>query len=271
MKRIAVHAVAVVVALCAGAADAEPIRPLTLKAAYEGVLVVKVFDMSLEQRVSDAGFAAAARLQSYGVLSLFKKINVEAAALGEIDGGLRPGQFHHINRDGVNRAVEVSWDPTQVTTKATVAFPNWGDPPPTKAQKLSAVDPLTQLTRIALTPPGRAPCAGDAMIFDGRQLYRLTFTAPTARALPERERRMGLISPIRCTFTFAEVAGFDRKAPGRQNQGLTQPMVMELARTGDDGPWVITAMRGRTPLGEARVELRSVSAESPAVRLASGG
>lgn len=74
---------------------------------------------------------------------------------------------------------------------------------------------------------------------------------------------------MRCGLTFSEVAGFDAK-PGRgRNQGLKGPLSIDFARTGEDGPWVITGLRGGTPLGEATVTLRAVrfSRRSPRVRL----
>jgi len=233
----------------------------TLTLAYDGVLVIKVFDMQVQQRLQPAAFQASARLKSYGVLSLFKKIDVEAAAEGRMERGApQPALFRHANHDGeANRAVEVRWTADDVKTHISVPYPTIGDPLPTLEQKLAAADPLTQLTRIALTSPGDAPCRQALSFFDGREVYRLNFSAPQPREASSQERAMGLTHPIRCAFTFTEVAGFDRKPAGKQNQGLGQPLSIDLAQLASDGRWVIAAVRGRTPLGEAKVQLRQIS------------
>ena len=151
---------------------ARPAQPGTLTLAYDGVLLVKVLDMRLEERVQPGTYAAFARVKSFGVLSLFKKLDVEASADGRLDGGAaQPIVFRHANRDGhANRSVEVRWTGQDVATRVSVPYPTIGDPLPTREQKLAAADPLTQLTRIALTSATRHPCEDDLDFFDGRQL-----------------------------------------------------------------------------------------------------
>lgn len=236
--------------------------PMKLAMAYDGVLLVKVLDLRIDQQVSPTAFAAHASLKSLGVLSMFKKIDVTAAAEGRVQGAeARPATFNHVNLDGqFNRRVRVNWSGADVTTWTSVAYPTQGDPAPTRSQKLAAADPLTELTRIALAPIGKAPCGEDTQLFDGRQLYRLDFAVARPRALSERERRLGLTTPVRCALTFTELAGFDPKPPQKKNQGLGQPLSIEFARAGDHGPWVVAAVRGQTPLGEARIEIRDLKA-----------
>lgn len=245
--------------LAAGAEESASGRDLTL--TYDGVLLVKVLDMQLREQLQPGGFTAQARLKSYGVLALFKRIDVEASASGRLqEGRAQPALFRHINRDGENRSVEVRWTGADVATKVSIPYYSVGDPAPTREQKLAAADPLTQLARIALTAPGRSPCEGQRSFFDGRQLYRLDFEAPTAREAAPREAQLGLVQPIRCRFTFTEVAGFDPKPAGKQNMGLGHtPLTMDLARVGEGGPWLIAAVRGKTPLGEAKIQLRDLS------------
>ena len=252
-----------VAAACPNLAQSDPSTAgQTVSLAYEGVLVVKVFDMQVEERLEPLAFSAKAHLKSYGVLSLFKKIDVEAAAQGRLDrGAAQPALFHHVNHDGeANRAVEVRWTGDDVTTRISVPYPTIGDPLPTREQKLAAADPLTQMMRIALTSPGREPCREAMSFFDGREIYRLSFAAPRPREPSARERELGLQHSIACAFTlFSEVAGFDRKPADHRNQGLGQPLAMDLAaQLPGDGRWVIVAIRGRTPLGEAKVQLRGI-------------
>jgi len=245
------------------AAKAVPVTPraagTTLALAYEGVLLVKVLDMRIEQRIGGEDYSATARLKSHGVLWLFKRINVTATAAGRFDGAIpRPSAFDHTNADGEeNRRVKVRWTAEDVTTAAAPAYNGPGDPAPTPAQKLTAADPLTQLTRLALASSDKGPCATSARFFDGRQLYQVDFGAPSPRPATAREQTLGLKNPIACTLAYNEVAGFDAGKP--KNQGLTRPMRIEFATAGQDGPWVVTAVRGKTPLGEARVEITGLA------------
>lgn len=81
------------------AAQAPARRNLDL--SYDGVLVIKVLDMRLQQRLEPEQFEASAQLKSYGVLAIFKRIDVNAEAHGRLaDGDPRPALFHHVNRDG---------------------------------------------------------------------------------------------------------------------------------------------------------------------------
>ncbi len=256
--RLALLALAVV--LAAPVADARPRTPgLRLALAYDGVLLVKVLDMKIEQQIGEDDFAATARLRSAGVLSVFKKIDVTARAMGRFEGETaRPAAFDHVNQDGkLNRRVAVRWGGADVATSAAPAYHHMGEPPPTPAQKIAAADPLTQLTRLALAAPDKGPCGRSARFFDGRQLYQVDFGAPAPRTPGRREAALGLEGPIACTLTFNEIAGFDAKPPEKKNQGLNRPMSIEFARLPGDGPWAVTTVRGKTPLGEARIELTS--------------
>jgi hypothetical protein len=256
--------------LAAPAASAETPPGFRLVLDYDGALVIKVLDLRIEQTVTADRFVSSARMKSYGVLSLFKRLDVKAQSTGRLRGDRpAPAQFRHSNMDGVfNRSVEVVWRPDEVTTSAMPGYPTPGDPAPTKAQKLGAADPLTALMRLAMPEPGASPCGRTARLFDGRQLYAVEIAAAAPKALTPRERSLGLADGVRCGLTFSEVAGFDAK-PGRgRNQGLKGPLSIDFARTAEDGPWVITGLRGKTPLGEATVTIRAVRFEpSDAPRL----
>lgn len=260
-RLVAILAATVALALPALGAAQSPEFKLTLD--YDGTVLVKVLDIRIEQAVGEDGFVSSARMKSYGVLSLFKRLDVKAQATGPMRSDRpAPAQFRHTNLDGVfNRTVEVIWRADEVSTKAAPAYPTLGDPAPTKSQKLAASDPLTELMRIALPTPGTAPCSRTARLFDGRQLYAVEFSAPVARQGSARERTLGLTDGVRCSLTFTEVAGFDAKPAHKRNQGLKGPFSLDFARAGHGGPWVIAGAQGRTPLGEARVEIRALRLE----------
>ncbi|MBX7249806.1 MAG: DUF3108 domain-containing protein [Caulobacteraceae bacterium] len=228
---------------------------------YDGKLVVKVLDVTITQTADDNGYSSTAHLTSYGVLAAFKKINQTATARGSIDRGVaRPVSFSHRNQaNPKGRKIDVRWTGGNVVTTAVPAYGNMGSPPATLAQKLEAVDPVTGLMRLALSDRQAQLCVGTLKFFDGKQRYDLTFSGRSPATPTAREKRLGLINPVRCNVVYREVAGFKKKPPEKRNQGLNKPIAMTFAQVGAGGPWVISSMTGQTPLGNAVIELARVS------------
>jgi hypothetical protein len=268
IRRAALIAAALLAMAAPGSlqAQTEAPAPVKLKLDYDGRLLIKVLDIDLTHDIGAETFTTTARLKSYGVLSMFKKLDQRASATGTIVGGMaHPGVMTQQNIDGrKNRKVVARWTGSDVVATANPDFPNWGEPPATRAQKVVAADPLTQITRIALASTQAGPCAGDTRFFDGKYLYKIDFTAPRPTQLSARARKLGLVNGVHCSVTFEEVAGFGAKKPGsKTNQGLDRPISVDFAQVGRGGPWVIALLRAGTPLGDAIIELMSVETARP--------
>jgi hypothetical protein len=260
---LALSASALLTMAAASTAGAEAPRParVGLVLDYDGKLMLKVLEITIEQRAGDQTFTTNARLRSYGVLSLFRKVDNRSSAEGRIAGGHAFSHaFHSQNVDGrSNRRVAVTWTGADVVTEATPGYNgHLGEPPASRAQRLEAVDPLTALVRMALTEDEAELCRGTVRFFDGKQRYDVDFLGRQTGGVSLREQRLGLTRPIHCQVRFREVAGFSKKPPGERNQGLKRPVTMGFAQVGRDGPWVISYMDAETPLGRARVELERV-------------
>ncbi len=230
---------------------------MTLTLDYDGRVVVKVLDVRVEHVVADGRHRSSARLVSSGILSVFKRLDQRASSEGRMSDGVpQPGVFRHRNLNG--RAVTATWGGGDVTTQATPPYSNLGDPAATRAQRIEAVDPVTQALRLTLTPEGRNPCQGGVRrFFDGKQRYDLDVTFVGAREPDRRERRVGLTNTIRCSVRFREVAGFRRKTPEERAQGLRSAITLDFGRYGQGGPWLLSQLRASTVLGPAVIELRS--------------
>lgn len=245
--------------MAAGAAAAQPQSETNLSLGYDGRLVLKVLDIGVEERLGPTGFGASAHLKPYGVLALFKKFDVQATTQAPVVGGqLQPAAFFYENHDGKrDRKVHVAWSASEVTVSSTPPYADLGSPPATLAQKLAAADPLAQLVRISLTPPGGDPCAGgERLFFDGKQLYALDFVQAQPASLPDDQQQLGLTKAVQCRVKFREVAGFKPKPPSQRNQGLKRAISVTFGELGDTGPWLIATMQAETPLGPAYIQLR---------------
>ncbi|MFV4733673.1 hypothetical protein ACNJUX_21065, partial [Mycobacterium tuberculosis] len=152
--------------------------------------------------------------------ALFRKINLKAETQGRFESAVaQPKTFTYLNTDGhKNRRVTAVWSPGDVSTQSQPQFATMGDPPATKEQKLEAADPLTVLTRITLLPQGDKPCQGVSQFFDGKQRYDLEYANHGATQPDGRERRLGITTAVRCSITYREVAGFNKKPAEQRNQ-----------------------------------------------------
>lgn len=249
-------AVALGAAGLAPPASAAP-EPLHLSLSYSGSLYVKVLDVAVEQDVDGRSFSAEAHIKTWGILALFKKINLRAEARGRIENGVvLPKSFTYQNNDGrKNRRVSTTWNAGEVETSADPAYPSMGDPPASKEQRLEASDPLTVLTRLTLLPAGDKPCQGVSQFFDGKQRYDVEYSYRGPAAPEEREKRLGITATARCGLTYHEVAGFKRKPADKRTQGIHRDVTLGLGRLGPNGPWVVSSLRAETMLGGAEIDL----------------
>ena len=259
MRRLAVIPAALL--LIGGPASAQSAAPLKLDLGYDGRFYIKVLEMRLQQDMDADSFSASTHINTWGLAALVKKLNQNASSTGRIDGArVLPGTFTHQNIDGKrDRRVVTQWRGGDVVTTSTPAYDFWGDPPPTKAQKLAAADPLTQFVRITRASTAAGPCSGDTHFFDGKQLYDFDFARPRPGGQPnDREKGLGLVNPVVCEVQYREVAGFKKKPPEERSQGLKSAILARFGQLGPGGPWLLSSLKAETKWGTANIELRRV-------------
>jgi len=232
-------------------------EPLHLSLNYDGSLFFKVLDVSIEQALGSDDFWASAHIRTSGILAMFRKLDLKAQSQGRLENAVvLPGAFTYLNTDGKkNRHVTAIWTAGDVTTLSQPRYPDMGDPPATREQKLEAADPLTMLTRITVLPPGQTPCQGVDQFYDGKQRYDIEYTLKGPAPAEPRERRLGLTNTLRCNLIYREVAGFKKKPADQRHQGLRRDVTLGLGRLGAGGPWVISFLRADTFLGAAEIDL----------------
>ena len=228
---------------------------------YDGKLYLKVLELRVQQDAAGEAFTSSARLTTYGVLALFRKLDMRAEGRGRLtEAGPMPGAFGHTNAANAKaRKVTAAWTGGDVVSTSQPQYPSMGDPPASRAQKLEAADPLTQAMRLALTPADGSPCRGTLKFYDGKQRYDAALSPDGRRELEGRERRLGLTAPVKCRLVYREVAGFKKKPEAEQGEGLKKAVSLGFARIGATGPWAISFVRADTQFGQAEIVLAKVS------------
>lgn len=246
-------------------APAEPpaeALPLKLSMSYDGKVLVKILQVDIDEEAGPKAYAAKAHLRTYGILALFRKINLHANSVGRIVGDkVIPSAFFHHNTDGKKeRRVKTAWARNDVSTASEPPFEFLGDPAATKSQKLEAIDPLSQFVRIALkTVKGDNPCGDSGRFFDGKQRYDVDFIPEGPGQIGEHEKKLGLTKAVKCRMHYRPVAGFKKKSAEEKQEGLKKDVVAEIARVGLDGPWVINTMKADTRFGQATLMLTKLT------------
>lgn len=231
-----------------------------LTLSYDGRLLVKVLDIQIEQRVGPRSFSSSARLVSSGILRLVRNIDERAIAEGRIAGGeARPGVFEYQRVSSkTHRRVRTTWSDGDVQMTTSVPFKDMGFPPATPAQKLASADPLTVILQLGLKQTQQAACPGSYRFFDGKQAYAVDLYDPHPAVLDDDQKALGLTGPFACSARFRRVAGFGKPKPGKPDEA-GRPILLDLARVGEHGPWIVTRLRARTPLGSGVIEIRKAT------------
>jgi hypothetical protein len=251
--------------LLAGPAAAQTVRAqgsMNLKLGYDGRFYIKVLEMNLDQEIGAESYRTSTHIRTWGLGAVVKKLDQRASAAGRIDGARTlPGSFAHQNNDGRrDRRVTAQWTGADVITTAVPAYPNMGEPPATRAQKLAAADPLTQLVRVTRASQTAGPCSGDTNFFDGKQLYDFDFTRPRSGGEPsQREKGLGLTNPVVCEVSYREVAGFRKKPVEERSQGLKGTIKARFGQLGPSGPWILSSLQADTKWGAVVIDLRRMT------------
>lgn len=217
--------------------------------------VVELGAANFEVAATPTRFAVRAGLRTSGLARLFDQTEITASSTGSIADGALGWNRYDISHAyaGKFRRIRMSRAGAQVSAEITPVYRDMGAPPASPAQQGNSYDPLTGLFALGRQVGAARACTGAVLVFDGRQHYRL--------ALSPRGRGNlsvgGYDGPaLSCNFRYEPIAGF---ADSAQRSGLP---VAEIwfglpVQPGFAPPLRFTV---QTPLGAARLELRSYEA-----------
>ena len=176
---------------------------------YSGKIVgLKVVGASLGAQINEGTYAVKTTFRTEGVADVVQQATAEALASGRRSpaGALTPLNYNHTETtDDKRRAVSFERSADDVTVTATPPFYTAGDPAPTPAQRLEALDPLSAIAHMMASEQALA-CTQNTPVFDGKHRYDLRFSFAGA----EQVRTAGYTGEARkCVIKYTPVAGFD--------------------------------------------------------------
>jgi hypothetical protein len=225
------------------AAPPAPALQLPDEARYRlEIAGLRAGDLVLRARQGAADYAAAARLDSAGIVGLVRPTRFEAEVRGRIHaGGFRPTAYREdVQTPRRTTRTELAWVRGVPELRAggpqgEDATAPWRLDP---ASQAGTVDPMTALVQILADVPPEAACRLDLALFDGRRRGRLELFDP----VPDGD---GLL----CTGRYTRVAGYS-------DEDLAEARSFDIRlRYGPapGGALRVVAAEARTSIGRARM------------------
>ncbi len=233
-----------------GQANAETYR-LRYEAAVLGVVVVG--EARYEIAVRGQNYAARGAVQTSGAARIFDQTDITATATGTFVGDGVSWTRYDLSHAyaGKFRRIRLDRAAGGVTADVQPRYGNMGDPAATAAQQLGSYDPLSAMLVLGRQIGFARACRGSALVFDGRQHYRLSVT-------PRGEGNFtggGYNGPaLNCNFRYEPIAGFSLSAAERANIPVADAWFALPAQAGFAAPLRLTVP---TPMGPAQLDLRS--------------
>jgi hypothetical protein len=234
--------------LAAAPARAETYR-LNYEAAVLGVVVLGT--ASYEITASPTRYAVRANLRTSGLARMFDQTEITATSTGAIAGATIGWTRYDISHaySGKFRRIQMNRASSGVTAQIAPNYSDLGRPPASAAQQSASYDPLTGVFALGRQIGAARACQGSALVFDGRQHYRLS-VSPIAQGTFNGGGYNG--AALNCRFRYEIIAGISRDVDPSRIPVATAWFALP-AQPGFAAPLRISVP---TPVGQAQLDLR---------------
>lgn len=251
----AMRHLAALAALCA-AALASPAHAERFALEYEGAWfgVATLGTARLDMAVGDTVYDAAATIKSGGLLRLFEKTDLVAAATGAITpAGIRWQRYdldHSYSRKRRVTSMRLAEDST-FRALITPTYRLWGTPPASEEDKRASRDPLSSMVAMSVEVAKTQRCAGSYPTFDGRFRYDLVLSGGRRGDYD----RGGYDGPVlKCRMRYVQVAGYDLRNENERRRLPEGEIWFALVPESNVAPPVRVEMPA--PVGSAVISLK---------------
>lgn len=237
-------------------AVAGPARAERFALEYEGAWfgVASLGNAQLDVAVGDTVYDAVATIRSGGLLRLFEKTDLTAAATGVVTpAGLAWRRYdldHSYSKKRRVTSMRLGED-NAFRALITPTYRIWGTPPASDDDKRASRDPLTSLVAMGVEVAKTQRCAGSYPTFDGRFRYDLILTGGTRG----RYDRGGYEGPVlKCRMRYVQVAGYDLRNENERRRLPEGEIWFALVADSNIAPPVRVEMPA--PVGSAVISLK---------------
>ena len=222
------------------------------------VYFLNVADISVNARIGDADYSAAATFKSAGLLRWFDDTDIQATTVGYVNGqGLEPWRYEHTNfASNKGRVVGIDFREGLASPDVNPPFGSMGEPPASDEERQGALDPITVLLNVVLSlsfEQEGETCNGRLPVFDGKARYDLRFV----NAGPDDVRTRAFRGEaVRCQAFLEPISGYD-EGDRPSEEEIRRPVTIWLAPM--DGVHVPVRFRAATQIGSINVQATQVS------------
>ena len=235
---------------------ATPARADRYALDYEGtwLAVASLGGARLDIAVGEDGYDAAAAIHSGGLLRIFERTDLVAAATGAVTpDGVRWRRYDLDHSYSQKRRVTSLrlGDGDAYRALITPNYRVWGNPPASDSDKRSSRDPLSSLVAMSVAVARAPRCEGAYPTFDGRFRYDLVLSGGS-RGRYDGGGYKGAI--LKCRLRYVPVAGFDTRNENERRRLPEGDIWFALPEGSNIAPPVRVSMPA--PVGHAVISLR---------------
>jgi hypothetical protein len=226
---------------------------------YAGsVLFLNVADITINARIGESDYSAAASFKTAGLAAWFDDTDIEATTTGYVSGnGLEPWRYQHLNHaSNKGRIVGIDFADGLAVPDVDPPFGSLGEPPASDEDRQGALDPITVLLNLALARNFETEdevCAGRLPIFDGKSRYDLRFVN---NGMDEVRTRAWRGDAVRCQAFIEPISGYDPDDRPSEEE-IARPVTIWLAPM--DGVHVPVRFRASTEIGNINITARRIT------------
>lgn len=185
---------------------------------YDGVGLgfIPLGGLTIDADIAEDSYQAEATLNSRGLINLFERTNLRAAASGLISNGVVRWQRYDLDHRYTRKRRIISLQRGEdgaVTASIQPLYRLWGDPRTSDEQSRGARDPLSSVVAMAIDVGQSRRCSGVYPTFDGRFYYLLELSEGRI-AHYDAAGYDGDV--LKCTLAYIAVAGYERRDAGRR-------------------------------------------------------
>ncbi|SRR5690606_7165807 len=189
---------------------------------------LRVYTLAVDLELQQDQYAIQAAAKTVGILDLFGSDSYRAEVRGRYgERTVTPGSFESLS--GKAKSVTLRWqaDGSPAVTRS-FELSDFKASSIAAAMEPGMPDPLSAMMAAALEAP-EAPCRGSYKVFDGEEIYRLTFSYRGEDPFEDGDAGVYRGEAYRCDLQVEPIAGKSRKKLEKARRKLPPPIALWMA------------------------------------------